>query len=82
MTALMTPMDELRIAVGRTKALADVALKEFDDASWGDADPEQVERVAYMLEAVASAATTAVGAVNRFEIAIVNQQPVPRDEQW
>jgi len=82
MTALTTPMDELRIAVGRTKALADVALKEFDDASWGNPDPDQVERVAYMLEAVANAATNAVGAVDRFEIAIANQQPVPRDEQW
>jgi hypothetical protein len=82
MTALTTPMDELRIAVGRTKALADVAVSEYDNASWGDADPEQCERMAYQLEAVADAATKAVGAVDRFEIAIANQQPVPRDEQW
>jgi hypothetical protein len=82
MTEPATPLDALRIAVGRTKALADVAVSEFDSANWGNADPEQVERVAYMLEAVANAATNAVGAVDRFEIAVANQQPVPRDEQW
>jgi hypothetical protein len=55
MTTLAEQMDELRIATARTKALADVAVTEYDNASWGSADPEQVERVAYMLEAVASA---------------------------
>jgi len=82
MTEPETPLDALRIAVGRTKALADVAVSEYDNASWGNADPDQVERMAYQLEAVANAATNAVGAVDRFEIAIANQQPVPRGEQW
>jgi len=82
MTEPATPLDALRIAVGRTKALVDVAVSVYDNASWGNADPEQVERMAYQLEAVADAATNAVGAVDRFEIAIANQQPVPRGEQW
>jgi hypothetical protein len=83
MTTLAEQMDELRIATGRTKALADVAVSEYDNASWGSADPEQVERVAYMLEAVASAATTAVGVVDRLHTVIADLQPAGSDgDRW
>jgi hypothetical protein len=75
--------DELRIAVGRTRSLAEVAVKEFDDVSWSNADSEQVERIAYLLEAVESAASTAVAAVDRFEIVVADQSPVePGDDRW
>ena len=51
--------------------------------SWGNADSEQVERIAYLLEAVESAASTAVAAVDRFEIVVADQSPVePGDDRW
>lgn len=47
--------------LGRLRAA--VAVTKYGNASWRDADAQQIERIAYMLEAVASAATIAVAVV-------------------
>jgi hypothetical protein len=78
-----SPQDELRIAVGRTRSLVEVAVREFDDVNWGDVHSEQVERIAYLLEAVETAAVTAVAVVDRLEAVVADQSPVePGDDQW
>lgn len=81
---LAAQLDALRIAAGRTAALADVTIESYDHADWSGADPALVERTAYLLGAVAEAATAVVGAVDRFQGFVADRQRTAgdRDEWW
>lgn len=80
---LAAQLDALRIAAGKTAALADVALESYDHADWHGADPALVERTAYLLGAVAEAAAIVVVAVNRFQGFVADQQRTEgSDDEW
>ena len=81
MTDLAAQFASLRMAVRRVAALASVAVTECDSVDWREtADPMQVGRVTYMIEAVANAATIMLAEIDQF--AGVNQlQPVTADER-
>lgn len=76
MKSTMQEMDELRLAVGETEALAAMLLEFFDHADWGRADSLVVDRMGYVLGVLATAAAAAAGKFERFQIAFVDSRPV------
>lgn len=80
---LAAQLDALRLAAGKTAALADVTLESYDHANWRHADPAFVERTAYLLGAVAEAAIAVVGAVDRFQGFVADQtRPEANNDEW
>jgi hypothetical protein len=75
-------MDQLRIAVSETEALAAVTEEAFDRADWGDADPLHVERLASLLGLIARSATAAMAAFHRLHGAVADAAPAPAGESW
>jgi hypothetical protein len=75
-------LDEVRIAVGETEALAAVAMEFFDNADWHGADTVIVERLAYMLGVIVRSATTAVGAFHRLHGTVADALPATAGERW
>lgn len=77
-------LDALRIAAGRTAALADVTLESYDHADWRHAEPAFIERTTYLLGAVAEAAVEVVTAVDRFQGLVADQtrSEASNDEWW
>lgn len=64
MRQVATHFDELRDVVGKIDALAALALESFDRADWSGANPLLVERVACVLEMIATSAATAASKLN------------------
>jgi hypothetical protein len=81
-TDIAAHLDALRIAVGKTEALAAVAVESYDRADWSGADPLQVERMAYLLGAIAEAAADGVGAAHRIHAAIADWQLTETCDEW
>ena len=81
---LATQLDALRIAAGRTAALADVTIESYDQADWRHAEPAFIERTTYLLGAVAEGAVAVVTAVDRFQGFVADQtrSEVSNDEWW
>lgn len=79
MIDLAARLDALRIAVGKVDALAAVAVESYDNTTWRDADPLQIDRMAHLLGATADAAATAVAAVDHFRIIVADHQPTLRE---
>ena len=75
-------LDALHIAVGKTEALAAVAVESYDRADWSGADPLQVERMAYLLGAIAEAAADGVGAAERIHAAIADRHRTETSDEW
>jgi hypothetical protein len=82
MKSVMQEMDELRLAVGETEALAAMLLAFFDAADWSGADSQLVDRTGHVLGVLATSATSAAGKFERFQIAFVDARPVPVAERW
>ena len=59
---------------------AAVLLEWFDNASWSNADPLRVDRLANMLGSVADASAAAVAAVDRLRPAVADLQPATAGE--
>jgi hypothetical protein len=81
-TDLAAQLDALRIAVGKVDALAAVVVESYDHADWSGADPIQVERMAYLLGAVAEAATAAIAVVDRFHGFVADRQRAEAGDEW
>jgi hypothetical protein len=79
---LASQLDALRIAAGKTEALAATVVESYDHADWGGADRVLVERMAYLLGVVAEAAREAVAAVDRFHGLVADRQRAGGDEWW
>lgn len=82
MSGIAAPLDELRIALGETEALAAVTAEVFDRQDWGDADPLHVERTASLLGLIARSASGALAAFHRLHGAVADAQPVPAGEAF
>ena len=67
--------NRVRLAVSAAEALIHVAAREFDDLLCPDADRRQIERIAALLGA---AATAAVQALEEIDRAIPPGSPAPR----
>jgi hypothetical protein len=79
----MQEMDELRLAVGETEALAAMLLAFFDAADWSGADSQLVDRTGHVLGVLATSATSAAGKFERFQTAYIDSRPVSTPvEQW
>jgi kynureninase len=74
--------DALGIAVAKVDALAAVAVESYDHASWRDADPRQIDRMAHLLRVTADVAAAAVAGVGRFCILVADQQPAEAGDEW
>jgi hypothetical protein len=70
MTAVAAQLDELRTAVGEVDALAALALESFDRADWSGADPQLVERTAYVIGIIARSAASAASKLDGFHAAV------------
>lgn len=81
-TALLAQLDALRFAAGEADVLAVVTLEWFDSRGWTDADPAEVERLAYLLGLIAKASTTVVTAVARLHGALADAQPAEDGDHW
>lgn len=81
---LAAQLDALRIAAGKTAALADVTLESYGHADWRHAEPAFIERTTYLLGAVAEAAVEVVTAVDRFQGLVADQtrSETSNDEWW
>jgi hypothetical protein len=77
-----TQLEELRDNIGEIDALAALALDAFDYADWGGADPQLVERVAYVIGIIARTAATAGSKLDAFHAAVADTQPVPAGQVW
>jgi hypothetical protein len=75
-------LDALGIAVAKVDALAAVAVESYDNASWRDADPRQIDRMAHLLRVTADVAAAAVAGVGRFCILVADQQPAEAGDEW
>lgn len=75
-------LDALGIAVAKVDALAAVAVESYDHASWRDADPRQIDRMAHLLRVTADVAAAAVAGVGRFCILVADQQPAEAGDEW
>jgi hypothetical protein len=82
MSAVAGEMDQLRIAVSETEALAAVTAEVFDRQEWDDADPLHVERMASLLGLIARAASGALAAFHRLHGAVADAAPAPAGEAW
>jgi hypothetical protein len=76
-------MDELRLAVGETEALAAMLLQFFDASDWSGADSQLVDRTGHVLGVLATSATAAAGKFERFQTAYIDSRPVSTPvERW
>jgi hypothetical protein len=82
MSDVATHLDDLRIAIGETEALAAVTTDSYDRQDWGDADPLHVERMASLLGLISKSASAAMGAFHRLHSAVADAQPAPAGERW
>jgi hypothetical protein len=75
-------LDQLRIALGETEALAAVTVESYDRQDWDDA--LHVERLSYMPGLIWKSVTAAMEAFHRLHGAIADAQPVPAPAgvQW
>ncbi len=80
--ALATHLDALRLAAGKTEALAATAVESYDNAEWSGADRALVERMAYVIEAVAEAARATVVVVEQFHGFVADRQRSGDGEWW
>jgi hypothetical protein len=81
-TDVAVRLDALRVAAGEADVLATVTVDWFDNGDWGDVDPLQIERLAYLLGLIAKAATAVVAAVDRFHGALADAQPARAGDRW
>lgn len=82
MSDVVGALDQMRLAVGETDAMAAIAVMWFDSADWSGADPVLVERAGYLLDVIARSAATAAAKVDGVHAAVADTQPVPKGEQW
>jgi hypothetical protein len=80
--ALLAQLDTLRFAAGEADVLASVTVEWFDRRGWGDADPMQIERLAYLLGLIAKASTAVAAAVASFHSALADVQPAEVGDEW
>src|SRR5206468_1022865 len=81
-TALLAQLDTLRFAAGEADVLAAVTVEWFDSRGWIDADPAEVERLAYLLGLIAKASAAVVTAVARLHGVLADMQPAEGDDEW
>ena len=77
MSAVVAPLDDLRIALGEVDVLATLTAGAFDAEDWVDPDPDTVEGVASLLGLIKKSAAAAKAAFYRLHSAIADAQPVP-----
>lgn len=82
MTKIAAELDVLQIAVGEVEVLAAITTEAYDREDWSGSDPFSVEKVAYLLGLISKSASTAMAAVHRLHIAIVDAQPTPAGKRW
>lgn len=77
-------LDEIRIAVAKTEALAHAAEVAFDGEMWpAGVDRQAVERIAHLVGATREAAEAAVLAVDKHNSALADAQPATGDRgEW
>jgi hypothetical protein len=76
-SAVVAPLDDLRIALGEVDVLATLTAGAFDAEDWVDPDPDTVEGVASLLGLIKKSATAAKAAFHRLHSAVADAQPVP-----
>jgi hypothetical protein len=81
MTDVAAHVDDLRIAVGETEALAAITAELYDRQDWSGADPFHVERLACLLGLLSKSATAAMAAFHRLHGAVADAQPTPAGER-
>lgn len=84
MSAVVAPLDDLRIALGEVDVLAILTAGAFDAEDWIDPDPDTVEGVASLLGLIKKSAAAAKAAFHRLHSAVADAQPVPATAgvQW
>jgi hypothetical protein len=82
MSDVAAHLDELRIALGETDALAAVTATTYDGADWGEADPAIVDRIGCLLGLISKSASGALAAFHRLHGAVADAQPAPAGERW
>lgn len=82
MSDVATHLDDLRIAIGATEALAAVTTDSYDRQNWSGADPLHVERLASLLGLISKSASAAMGSFHRLHGAIADATPAPAGETW
>lgn len=75
-------LDQLRIAVSETEALAAITTESYDRQDWGDADPLHIDRMASLLGLIARSAAGALAAFHRLHGAVADAAPAPAGESW
>ena len=75
-------LDQLRIALGETEALAAVTAEAYDRQDWDDADPLHAERMASLLGLISKSASDALSVFHRLQAAVADAQPAPAGERW
>jgi hypothetical protein len=82
MSAVAGELDQLRIAVAETEALAAITAEAYDRQDWDDADPIYVERLASLLGLIARSASGALAAFHRLHGAVADAQPARSGEAF
>lgn len=82
MSDLAAPLDQLRIALGETEALAAITAESYDRQDWDGADPLHVDRIASLLGLIARSAAGALAAFHRLHGAVADAAPAPAGERW
>jgi hypothetical protein len=75
-------MDQLRIAVSETEALAAVTAEAYDRQDWDGADGLHVERLASLIGLISRSASGALAAFHRLHGAVADAAPAPAGEVW
>ena len=75
-------MDQLRIALGETEALAALTAESYDRQDFAGADQTYVERLASVLGLLATSARGAMAAFHRLHGAVADAEPRPAGEPW
>lgn len=73
-------LDQLRIALGETEALAAVTAEAYDRQDWDDA--LHGERMASLLGLISKSASGALSVFHRLHAAVADAQPAPAGERW
>jgi hypothetical protein len=82
MTDVAARLDDLRIAVGETEAIAAVTVESYDRQDWSGADPLHVDRLASLLGLISKSATVAMAAFDRLHGVVADAQPAPAGDVW
>jgi hypothetical protein len=77
-----TQLEQMRLAVGETDAMAAIAVAWFDGTDWSGADPVLVERAGHLLDVIARSAAVAASKVDSVHAAIADTRPVPAGQVW